>query len=178
MVKLGQVDIREAREADAPAMLDFMLELTLEPDLPILMTHERAREITLEEERGFIRGHLVPANSTLLLAQADQRIIGILNLTGGAAPENAHAVSLGMSVARGWRDRGVGRALVTHALAWARETAGISRVELEVFPHNARAIHLYRHVGFEVEGRRRKAYIKDGVALDVVLMAVLLDEAG
>ena len=159
-------------------MLDFMLELTLEPDLPILMTHERAREITLEEEREFIRRHLVPANSTLLLAQAAKRIVGILNLTGGAAPENAHTVSLGMSVARGWRDRGVGRALVTRALGWARENTGISRVELEVFQHNTRATHLYEQMGFAAEGRRRKAYVKDGVALDVVLMAVLLDEAG
>ena len=34
--------------------------------------------------------------------------------------------------------------------------AGITKVELEVFPHNAPAIALYRKLGFEEEGVRRR----------------------
>jgi RimJ/RimL family protein N-acetyltransferase len=61
------------------------------------------------------------------------------------------------------------------ALSWAR-AAGITKVELEVFPHNAPAIALYRKLGFEEEGRRRNLYRIGGHHVDAVLMSIQLDE--
>jgi RimJ/RimL family protein N-acetyltransferase len=60
------------------------------------------------------------------------------------------------------------------ALNWAR-TAGITKVELEVFPHNAPAIALYRKLGFEEEGKLRKRYLIGGHHVDAVLMAIQLN---
>ena len=101
-------------------------------------------------------------------------LVGMLDMMGGSRPESAHNAALGVSVARDWRDQGVGRALMTRAIGWARRTGGLSRIELEVFKDNARAIHLYERLGFEAEGVRRRAYVKDGVAIDTLLMALLL----
>jgi ribosomal protein S18 acetylase RimI-like enzyme len=57
-----------------------------------------------------------------------------------------------MSVDRDWRSRGVGSALMTEAFRWAR-WAGIEKVGLTVYPHNQRAINLYKKFGFAEEGR-------------------------
>ena len=57
---------------------------------------------------------------------------------------------------------------------WAR-TAGVTKLELHVFPHNAPAIALYESTGYEREGYRRAHYRRpDGRVVDAVLMAKLL----
>jgi RimJ/RimL family protein N-acetyltransferase len=48
---------------------------------------------------------------------------------------------------------------------------GLSRIELEVYAHNTRAIALYASLGFVEEGRRIGARILDGVHQDMILMA-------
>ncbi len=81
---------------------------------------------------------------------------------------------LGMAVAREWRGRGVGTALLAAAIDWAREQ-GLHKLSLSVFPHNAAAIALYRKFGFVEEGRRRKQYRRaSGELWDSVDMGLLL----
>ena len=41
--------------------------------------------------------------------------------------------------------------------------------------HNDAAIHIYEKLGFEVEGRRRKAFKRDGEYIDSLTMALFLD---
>jgi ribosomal protein S18 acetylase RimI-like enzyme len=62
-----------------------------------------------------------------------------------------------MVVAREWRGRGVGSALLAAAIEWAREY-GLHKLSLGVFAHNAAAIALYRKFGFVEEGRHVKQY--------------------
>jgi RimJ/RimL family protein N-acetyltransferase len=174
MAGLAGLTIREAKEADARAMLDYLGELTLEPGIPILLSHERALRLTIESEQELIRQHRGQFNAHWLLALDGSRIVGMLNMVGASRAESAHSVTLGVSVAKEWRDRGVGRELMTRAIEWARRTEGVSRVELEVFSDNARAIHLYERMGFAAEGVRRRAFIKDGVEIDSLMMALLL----
>jgi RimJ/RimL family protein N-acetyltransferase len=81
---------------------------------------------------------------------------------------------LGMSVARAWRGRGVGSALLAAAIEWAREQ-GLHKLSLSVFPHNEAAIGLYRKHGFVEEGRRVKHYRRaSGELWDSVEMGLLL----
>lgn len=58
---------------------------------------------------------------------------------------------IAMAVARDWRGRGVGSALLAAAIEWSRER-GLHKLILDVFPHNAAAIALYRKFGFIEEG--------------------------
>lgn len=166
--------VREAQEADARAMLDYLVELTLEPELPIVLSHERALGFTVESEQELIRQHHTQPNAQWLLALDGARVAGMLDMMGGSRPESAHNVGLGISVAKDWRDRGVGRALMTCAIEWARRTESVSRIELEVFSSNARAIHLYERMGFVAEGLRRRAFIQGGAEIDSLMMALLL----
>ena len=81
---------------------------------------------------------------------------------------------LGMAVAREWRGRGVGSALLEAAIGWAREQ-GLHKLSLSVFPHNEAAIALYRKFGFVEEGRRVKHFRRaSGELWDSVEMGLLL----
>ncbi len=75
-----------------------------------------------------------------------------------------------VATAPAWRRQGVARALLVHALQAARDE-GAARALLEVRRSNAPAIALYRALGFEVVGERRR-YYDDGE--DALLMASTL----
>ena len=47
------------------------------------------------------------------------------------------------------------------------------RVELEVFHDNQRALRLYQRPGFEQEGVKRKACLREGEYHDIIVMAIL-----
>jgi putative acetyltransferase len=81
---------------------------------------------------------------------------------------------LGMTVAREWRGRGVGSALMTAAIDWAREQ-GLHKLSLGVFPHNAAGLALYRKYRFVEEGRRVKQFRRaNGELWDSIEMGLLL----
>jgi len=81
---------------------------------------------------------------------------------------------IGMAVAREWRGRSVGTALLEAAIAWGR-AVGLHKLSLGVFPHNEAGIALYRKLGFVEEGRRVKQIRRrSGELWDVVEMGLLL----
>jgi ribosomal protein S18 acetylase RimI-like enzyme len=81
---------------------------------------------------------------------------------------------IGMAVARHWRGRGVGSALLAAAIEKARAD-GLHKLALDVFPHNDQAIALYRKFGFVEEGRRVKHYRRaDGELWDSIAMGLVL----
>jgi RimJ/RimL family protein N-acetyltransferase len=105
-----------------------------------------------------------------LVAVAGDEIIGSLHVE----PSRFGFGELGMAVAREWRGRGVGSALLAAAIEWARER-GLHKLSLDVFPRNTRAIALYRKFGFVEEGRRIKHYRRaSGELWDAVEMGLLL----
>jgi ribosomal protein S18 acetylase RimI-like enzyme len=76
---------------------------------------------------------------------------------------------LGLMVAETHRRRGVGRALLEQAVAWA-QGAGVHKLELHVFPHNEPAIRLYEAFGFVTVGLRRAHYRRPDGYVDAILM--------
>jgi RimJ/RimL family protein N-acetyltransferase len=104
------------------------------------------------------------------VALADGEIVGLLHVeaTGFGFGE------LGMLVARGWRGRGAGSALVSAAIDWA-PGRGLHKLSLSVFTHNEAAIALYRKFGFVEEGRRIKHFRRaNGELWDSIEMGLLL----
>jgi putative acetyltransferase len=76
-------------------------------------------------------------------------------------------------VARTHRRRGVGRALLAAAEDWARG-AGVTKIELHVFPHNGAALALYERSGYEREGYRPRHFRRGSELVDAILMAKML----
>ena len=85
-------------------------------------------------------------------------LVGALQLTGGALARTRHAAHFTVMVDPQFRRQGIARALLTHALDWARENPMLTRVALSVFADNTAAISLYRDLGFVEEGRLVGAY--------------------
>jgi RimJ/RimL family protein N-acetyltransferase len=105
-----------------------------------------------------------------LVAVAGTEIVGSLHLDQSRFGFG----EIGMAVAREWRGRGVGSALLAAAIDWAREL-GLHKLSLGVFAHNDAAIALYRKFGFVEEGRRIKHYRRaNGELWDSVEMGLLL----
>ncbi|MCC7373260.1 MAG: GNAT family N-acetyltransferase [Verrucomicrobiales bacterium] len=100
--------------------------------------------------------------------------IGIIGLhTHPNEPRIRHVAQLGMAIRDDHQGRGAGTALVQAALDLADQWLAVSRIELDVFIDNEPALRLYRKFGFEVEGTRRKAALREGRLQDVFLMARL-----
>jgi RimJ/RimL family protein N-acetyltransferase len=105
-----------------------------------------------------------------LVAVAGTDLVGLLNVE----QTRFGFGEIGMAVAREWRGRGVGSALLAAAIEWARER-GLHKLSLGVFAHNAAAIALYRKFGFVEEGRRAKHYRRaSGELWDALEMGLLL----
>lgn len=106
-----------------------------------------------------------------LVAVGGSEVVGMLHIEASRFGFG----TIGMAVARDWRRRGVGSALIAAAIEWARER-GLHKLSLDVFPHNSGAIALYEKFGFVHEGRRAKQYRRaSGELWDALDMGLLLD---
>jgi ribosomal protein S18 acetylase RimI-like enzyme len=104
------------------------------------------------------------------VAVADGALVGQLHVE----PTRHGFGELGMAVARDWRGRGVGSALMAAGIEWARGR-GLHKLSLAVFAHNEAGIALYRKFGFVEEGRRVKQYRRaSGELWDAIDMGLLL----
>ena len=92
---------------------------------------------------------------------------------GGEKIVGTAGLQVGIMVHRDWQGRGVGRALMEAALDVADNWLMLTRVELTVFTDNARAIGLYKSLGFEIEGTKRMGAIRNGEYADEYYMARL-----
>jgi len=120
----------------------------------------------------------VDARTTQFAASAHGTIVAVAagELVGSLYVERGRfgVGELGMTVARAWRGRGVGSALLAAAIEKARAD-GLHKLSLEVFPHNEAALALYRKFGFVEEGRRAKHYRRaSGELWDSIVMGLLL----
>ena len=101
----------------------------------------------------------------------DGTIIGLAGIMLRANPRTRHVGSVGIMVHTDWQNQGVGTALMARILDLADNWLLLVRVELEVFADNPRAIHLYEKMGFEREGCRRMAVVKNGHYVDEYVMS-------
>ena len=102
--------------------------------------------------------------------------IGNCGLHKGS-PENRSA-ELGIFIGESeYRSKGYGTDAARTLVRFAFDEMNLHRVELHVFDFNERAIASYRKCGFIEEARLRQARYQDGVYHDVLIMAVLRDEA-
>ena len=128
------------------------------------------------ERSGRIREQIASLgrNDHLLVAvDAQGRVLGEIGLMVYDNPRQRHCAGLGMMVRSDYQGQGVGRALLESALDLADRWLMLERVELDVFEDHPAAMHLYQSAGFEIEGRKRRAAVKDGVYADEIMMARL-----
>jgi RimJ/RimL family protein N-acetyltransferase len=144
--------IRTTHERDAAPLHDHLVRVATDGEFIVALPDEVPTPDELR--RKIARHNTAPRDLNIIATLADGSIIGDLLATGGERRRVNHKVRFGLSVAKPYRDRGVGRALINALLAWARAHPTIEKVDLGVFASNARARHLYTSLGFREEGRR------------------------
>ena len=112
--------IRPARTDDAEAMVAYMTALTDEG----LDTISVRFPPSLEDEREFVLRSKLSERILILLAFSAEELVGMLDLSAGQRPSDRHAGRFGMSVAKAWRGRGVGRKLLAAAIEETRAGRG------------------------------------------------------
>jgi RimJ/RimL family protein N-acetyltransferase len=157
--------VRGARSEDAEAMARVMATvaeegwIATEPPVDIEARAQRFRE-TIEGE----------GPGALWVLEDGGRVVG----NAGVQEAGPGVLSLGMAILPEARGQGGGHALLESIVGHARD-CGAHKLELDVWPDNARAIALYVSAGFDVEGFRRDHYRRrDGSLRSALLMGRLL----
>jgi RimJ/RimL family protein N-acetyltransferase len=166
--------IREAVPQDAAALV-ALAEAVAREDGAWLITTDAWRSAA--DERRYLRALRGFPHAAVYVVEADGELVGRLSLSRDTHPASMHVADLGLMVAAAWRRQGIGRGLLEQAEAWAR-AAGVTKLELHVFPWNEAAIALYEAYGYEREGYRKAHYRRDGGFVDAVLMAYHLERSG
>ncbi|HUK93961.1 MAG TPA: GNAT family N-acetyltransferase [Gaiellaceae bacterium] len=164
---MSEIVIRRAEPRDAAGLVALARDVGAEPEGWLLATSEWR---TVGGERRYLRSLRRSPNAAVFLAQDGEQIVARLSVARDPHPASFHVAGLGLMVASAHRRRGIGRGLLEQAVEWARE-AGVSKLELYVFPHNEAAIALYESFGFEREGYRRRHYLRAGELVDAIVMA-------
>lgn len=120
----------------------------------------RMLEHSRSQESGFILG-----------AWVEGVLVGVLGLKREAKAKARHKATLwGFFVQPGFRDRGVGGALVDEAMARAAQMDGLHLVRLMVTAPDAAALHVVEARGFTRYGLERDGLSLNGAHHDIVYL--------
>ncbi|MCT4563123.1 MAG: GNAT family N-acetyltransferase [Maledivibacter sp.] len=109
--------------------------------------------------------------SHLLVAEVQGKVVGVAGLNVMKNPRKRHSSSLAISIRKEYQGQGIGRKLMESLLDLSDNWLMLIRVELGVLEGNDRAMNLYKSLGFEVEGKKKYATVRDGKYVDEYLMA-------
>ena len=127
--------------------------------------------LSLDEVGQFASGIVAGGGVQLVAVAEDGIVAGWCDIRRNPFEGFRHVGTLGVGVLSSHRERGLGPRLLAHAVE-AAAAVGISRIELEVFASNTRAVHVFEKTGFVREGLKRGARLLDGVSDDVICMAL------
>jgi ribosomal protein S18 acetylase RimI-like enzyme len=166
---VGAPSIRRARPEDAP--------LLAAAERAIASIPGRLASRPDEIDDGAVRKTIVDfdddGRGIFLVAERAGEVVGHALLESLLLAATSHVVRLTIAVHEGHQGRGVGRALMSELLRWARANPRVEKVELQVRSSNERAIALYRSLGFVEEGRKtRRLKIGPNQYIDDVYMAL------
>ncbi|MFN4201385.1 GNAT family N-acetyltransferase [Fervidobacterium gondwanense] len=101
----------------------------------------------------------------------EKKVVGFIGLHVNTNPRQGHSARLGIAVHKDYKGRGIGRALSNEILDLADNWSRLLRIKLVVFVDNERAIKLYESLGFQIEGIKKYAAVKEGKYADIYIMA-------
>jgi len=104
------------------------------------------------------RGWLLTAPARVVVAAGDDLILGTSNMYANRPGPGSHVASGSLMVARQARGKGVGRALTSDMISWARRS-GFAAIQFNaVVDTNTAAVLLYESLGFVTLGTAPGAF--------------------
>ena len=154
-VAMVRMTVRRARPDEWAALRELRLRALA--DAPDAFASTLADEAAAPEEMWRRRAREGPGLVNLIAESGDARSpgAGVGMATVKLEPDKGgRAHLLGMWVEPAYRGRGVARALLDHAVGWARDK-GAAEMVLWVADHNTKARRLYEGAGFVATGDRQ-----------------------
>ncbi|HYE19383.1 MAG TPA: GNAT family N-acetyltransferase [Tepidisphaeraceae bacterium] len=145
--------IRHGVALDAPGLFALNKAVVAE-DAYKLFTREEVDDVYKNLDRDLAKAEASP-DRLQLVAVIGGEVVGELSVDGGKRERVRHIGKLGVALRADARGVGLGAAMLRSAIAWASAHPCIEKLSLCVHATNARAVALYRKMGFEVEGTRR-----------------------
>ncbi|MEZ0481533.1 N-acetyltransferase family protein [Planococcus sp. SSTMD024] len=131
------------------------------------------REISPEPFAKFINGLNAKEKAGVFIACEEQQILGYVIVQNENPERISHRAYMVTGVHSDSRGKGVGKALFSHVIDWAK-SVHLHRLELTVIAENASAVALYEKMEFKIEGIKKDSlFINDGY-VDEYYMAKLL----
>jgi RimJ/RimL family protein N-acetyltransferase len=163
--------IREAELTDAEKLAELLQHVDESSDYMLYEAGERI--FSIKKQENMIEDFKNAPNSVILVAEVTNQLAGFLIAVGGKANRNRHSAYLVLGIGKEYRGQGVGQELLRAAEKWAIGQQ-VTRLELTVVTKNEPAIHLYKKMGFEMEGRKRNSLRINGEYTDEYYMAKLI----
>jgi len=146
-----------------------------DPEVRYWLAMSDAPELTMEKEREWFEGLRADPDRVVWCIEAEGRPIGTLGLH--EIDETLGRATLGISIGeKDYWGRGYGREAIRQALAYGFGELELRRIELNADEDNARAIRCYERCGFQREGLLRAYRLRNGQAVNGLVMSVLREE--
>lgn len=97
-----------------------------------------------------------------VIENEESKIIGTIGLHVSENPRVRHCGSIGIMIHKDYQGMGIGKRLMAEIIDLADNWLMLKRLELGVFTDNTRALKLYKSFGFEIEGTKKCAAIRNG----------------
>ncbi len=162
------MQIREVTPNDADKFLNLVVEVESKADYMLFEAGER--KTTVDKQRQQLEIIEKQENATIILAEEKGELIGYLITIGGTTQRKKHTAYVVIGVLDQHKGKGIGTALFEKLDEWAI-VHDIVRLELTVVTQNEAGVSLYKKMGFEVEGIKRKSFLVKEQYLDEFYMA-------
>jgi RimJ/RimL family protein N-acetyltransferase len=163
--------IREIKVEDAERFVELIMEVESKADFMLMEAGER--KITAEQQRKQLEQIEKRSNSTIFVAEQEEKLVGYLIVMGGSARRTKHSAYLVIGILKDYRGSGIGTKLFQQLIEWAK-THNILRLELSVVTKNEVGLSLYKKMGFEIEGTKHNSLMIDNEFFNEYFMAKLL----
>jgi RimJ/RimL family protein N-acetyltransferase len=164
------VSIRRARADDADFLVDLVTHQDVEPFLAAVRSKGR-EEILGEIERS----ESEPEAFGLFVVEVDGERAGTMRFE--RTNTRSRIASLGgLAVHPHFRGAKVGDTAARLFQRHLFEELGFHRVQMEIYGFNERAMRHAERSGFVLEGRKRRAYHRDGEWVDGVIYGLTLED--
>ena len=164
------MQVRKANENDAKEIISVMMDAEASG---FMLYGPGERQIESASLSKFINSINNAAKSGFFIAEENEEILGYLMLKSENLMRTSHRASMAIGVHSKSRGKGVGTQLFEYVSNWAKQV-DLHRLELTVIEHNEQAIHLYKKMGFELEGIKRDSLLINNQYVNELYMSKLL----
>lgn len=167
-----QITYRQPTIEDAKDIVDFYNYVGGETTY--LSFEKDEYPLNVEQQALSIQSTAKQENSMMILALAEDQIIGIGTISSSTKIKSRHSGELGIVVQKNYQGKGIGSQLIQQLIDWAKSNGITTRIQLDTRCDNEGAVELYKKFGFEIEGQLKNSTLLDGKYYDLYIMAMMI----